>query len=147
MNKSLVIWRMFLFLFFAALAAPLEYHVKWIAPWTRGMVAFEQAVNDPLVHGSLFFYSVIVAIEALFRIEMHPGRAERPAAKFLKGCCYISLIPVLVFLIRGLDAPLTGGWITFQWYLAIACLLLSLVVFLYFQKADKIVSQMQSSRA
>jgi hypothetical protein len=134
-----------LFVLFAALAAPLEYHVKWLAPWTRGLMDLSEALDAPLIHGALFFYSIIVAIEALFRLEMHPDRAARPASYVLKAFCFFVPLVFAVYLVRGFDEPLVAWWITLQWYLAMGSFLLSVSVFVYLQRADKIVNQMPLS--
>lgn len=135
---SLVIWRIFLFALFALFAAPLEYHVAWFAPWSRSGGPVLDALASPLTHGALFFYSVIIAVEALFRIEMHPYRADRPAARVLKACCFIVPLSFVGFLIRGMDQPLQDGWVQFELWLAVSSLVISVVTFIYLDATDRI---------
>lgn len=137
MKKSLFLWRFFLFIMFILFAAPLEYHVEWLKVFFREPMTFRVAIDSPLSHGALIFYSVIVAIEAWFRLEMHPHQAMRPASYILKGFCFLVLPTFIVYLIRGFEEPLYGTWISFQWYLAVGSFIISLAVFFYLERIDK----------
>lgn len=134
-------WRLFLFVLFALVAAPLEFNVKWFATWSIDGVAASDALRKTLSDGALFFYAVVMAVEALFRIEMHPERATRPALLVCKGCCYLVPIGFVAYLVRGVRSPLTEGWMTSQLYLAFGSLFLSTVVFGYLGKADKVLRE------
>jgi hypothetical protein len=115
---GVLIWRCFLFAVFTLIAAPIEYHVKWLAPWSRGMAPIGPALARPLVEGALFFYAVIVAMHVF------------------KGLCLVAVVPFMMYLVRGVDVPLDRGWIAFQWYLAAGSFLLSLTVFVYLERLE-----------
>lgn len=136
-----MIWRGLLFLLFAMLGTPLEYNVHWIEPWSRGVANLGTALDIPLVHGALLFYSVILATEAYFRLEMYPHRAKRWGCQALRLLCMAACVPFFVYLVRGLDLPLDGWWITMQWYTAGITLFISFVVFCYLERVDKLVYQ------
>jgi hypothetical protein len=73
----------FLFLF---LAAPIEFN----------LALYFGEIQGALIHGVLYFFAVIVAIESFMRLVTHPEIAGRPAVFFLKA---LLLVPVVLFVI------------------------------------------------
>lgn len=112
------LWRNFLFLVFAAVAAPLEYHVRWCL----GIVKYNkpplEALAEPLIAGALFFYSIIVVVEGLFRIEMYPELATRWESRTLKVSGGFLCVPFFVYILRGVESPLSPD--SFRIQLAVA---------------------------
>lgn len=64
-----------LFFAFAALVAPLEYHLKWINLWANSL-DFYGALQHPLISGILYFYAAIMAIEAFLVLSLYPEVKE-----------------------------------------------------------------------
>jgi hypothetical protein len=130
-------YRVVLFIIFSILAAPLEYHIKWAEPWVKGEASFFEAVERPLVSGMLFFYSVIITVEALMHLAAYPQVATRLAVRLIKLCGYpLSIVPFFLYILRGLHEPLDDGWLTFQWCVAATSLLLAVIIHTYTAKID-----------
>jgi hypothetical protein len=119
-----MVYRFILFLIFSILAAPLEYHIKWAGPWSKGKAAFLDAVAQPLIYGLLFFYAVIIAIEAVQTIK---------CVGYL-----LTILPFSLYVLRGIEEPLSDWWLTFQVGVAAASLILAVVIQLYTARAKGI---------
>lgn len=130
-------YRFILFVVFSILAAPLEYHVKWAEPWVKGRVALLDAVNQPLVSGLLFFYAVIITVEALMHLATYPQVATRTAVRLMNFFGYLLFIPFFLYVLRGPEEPLADWWLPFQWYLAGISLLLAAIIRLYTAKVER----------
>jgi hypothetical protein len=134
-----MVYRFILFLIFSILAAPLEYHIKWAGPWSKGKAAFLDAVAQPLIYGLLFFYAVIIAIEALMHLAAYPQVAARPAVQTIKCVGYLlTILPFSLYVLRGIEEPLSDWWLTFQVGVAAASLILAVVIQLYTARAKGI---------
>ncbi len=131
-------WRLALYVIFVLIAAPLQYHVEWFAGWQRHNEVLQSAMQSPLVRGELFFYSVILVVEAAFRIAGRPELHVRSGVRFAYFWASILVMPFILYLIKGVDSILQGGWIKFEWYVTLASLLFSLVVYIYMHKLDRI---------
>jgi hypothetical protein len=137
--KGLFAFRIFLFLFFTMLATPLEYLLEGFLPYSRGSKEFLTAFQEPLVHGALFFYALIISAEALLRLLMHPERLNRPAGFILVSVSLVVIVPCLAYGFRGVDLPLGTFGVTFQQYLAGVSLLISMGAFGYIHRTDRII--------
>jgi hypothetical protein len=131
-------YRNILFFLFTALAAPLEFHIHWFLGLTKRGRPFVEAINEPLVSGTLFFYSVIVVVEAFMRLETHPADLKRPGTLALKILCGLLFLPFLGFL-TNVDSPLRGRWIHFQWGTALLSFFVAIIVHLYISKVDALL--------
>ena len=128
-------WRTTLYMIFALLAAPVEFHVQWGLPYLRGAVAnLWTAAIPPLEHGLLYYYSVIMAVETLFRLEMHNELAQRRGWQFAKVFAGLLVIPFLIYLAYGPDKPLPAEGVRWQIYASLAALILSVGVHFYISK-------------
>lgn len=127
-------YRNLLFLLFTALAAPIEFHIRWLLEMKKDK-PLAVAINEPLVSGALFFYSIIVIVEALIRLETHPAGLKRPATRALKIVCILFLLPFAIFLTNA-DSPLSGLWISWQWTIAILSFCLSVIVHAYISRVE-----------
>jgi hypothetical protein len=131
-------YRGILFGIFYILAAPLEYHVKWAEPWVKGEVAFLDAVGRPLVSGMLFFYAVIITVESLVHLAAYPQVTTRLAVRVIKIFGYaLSIVPFFLYVLRGVEEPLSDGWIKFQLCVAVLSLLLAVIVQLYTARLER----------
>jgi hypothetical protein len=131
-------YRVILFVFFSLLAAPLEYHVKWAEPWVKGKVAFLDALNQPLVSGMLFFYAVIITVEALMHLATYPQIATKPVVRLMRIIGYLlSGIPFFFYVLRGPEQPLSDEWLPLQWYVAAASLFLALSIRFYTARVER----------
>lgn len=135
MSKFLF-WRFFLYFAFTVFAAPIEYHTHWLLEFPTH--PFVIALRDPLQHGELFFYSVILVTEALFRIEMHPEIPSRWEVHFFKGVLYLMFLPFFGYLIIGSHSQVYGLGVSIEIYNALVSLIVSAVVFVYMHKLDSI---------
>jgi hypothetical protein len=131
-------YRNILFFLFVILAAPLEYHVHWFIGLTQKGENFVQAINEPLISGALFFYSIIVVVEAIIRIDTHPTAINRPAVKSLKVVCMLLVIPFAGFL-TNINSPLGGWWIFFQWVTAVLSFAIAAIVHGYISKIEPVL--------
>ncbi len=133
-----MLYRIVLFFLFTALAAPLEYHVGWFMALTKKHAPFWQAIHEPLVSGALFFYSVIVVLEAFITLEMYPEQADRVEVKILKILSFLLVIPFAAYL-TNIGSTLDGAWITAQWALALASFLISVVAHAYITRVETLL--------
>jgi len=131
-------WRVVLFLTFTLVAVPSEFHVRWWMDWQKNGHGVSEAVQAQLVSGALFFYSVIIVVEALVRLEMHPGLAVRPEIRALRYCAALLLIPFVGFLINGVQTPLASTGIEVQWFTAFLSLVLATIVHTYISQVETI---------
>ena len=74
------------FVLFLILAAPIEFNLA---------LYFGEA-HAALIHGVLYFFAIIVAIESFMRLVNHPDMAGRPLTFFLKCLLWV---PVVAFVV------------------------------------------------
>lgn len=137
-----MVYRITLFCLFTALAAPLEFHYAWWMRWVNGegKVSLAAAFAAPLVAGSLFFYTVILASECLMTLASHDIE-RRPTVRTVQvGCFILFALPFWAFLsVSG--RPLAGSWLTAQWALAAIAFGASVCVHLYVERFGRFLAE------
>lgn len=130
------------FFIFSILVAPLEYHFHWIHTWAQTQFgSLSEALLHPLLSGLLYFYSLIVAIEALSVLATYPD-----VVAHVRGMYWVMWflgVPIFMFLFFYMaSGNYPTPWnsprpttipdlaLTLQWVTAVVALALSLVVHL-----------------
>jgi hypothetical protein len=119
-----------IFVLFAFLIAPLEYHIQWCNYWYQSNPLWEALVN-PLPSGLLYFYAVIMAIEALSILTSSPEVNDVQYMFVVRLALYASIVSFFVgYIVSGhyparwnnhkaIKAPSEGElewqWITGIW--------------------------------
>ncbi len=84
------------FLIFVCLAAPLEFH----------LALYYGHSADAMLRGALYYFAVIVSIEALFRLATHPEVAGTLPIVGLRLLC---AIPIAMFTLEVLPLAAHSG--------------------------------------
>lgn len=95
------IWRVSItFLLFCAFAAPIQFHVEWYRLWSHRDSSW---MGKALSTGPLYFYAVILCIEAFLRLEHFPKLVNHDnRIWFLR---LFLLVPIVVFVLQFLISP------------------------------------------
>ena len=119
----------------------VEFHVRWNLGVLRQNKTLSNALLEPLAAGALFYYSVILVAEGIFRLEMYPELAQRWQARTLKVIAIFLVLPFLGYLLRDVESPLGTDGFRIQSFLGVVSLAFAICVHLFISRLRAAPSQ------
>jgi hypothetical protein len=123
-QKGTVIYAVLLFLLFALIVTPIQFHLDWIYRIEKNQGNIPTAFAEALLPGTLYFYAATVGCEGFFRAASNTniGNKTNYLVPIIQLACFVSVMfSAILFLpqyhsliVHGNQPTLSFSWCSLQ---------------------------------